>query len=66
MGLSQHGFLVLSWSLASFLLVAMAAFAMIMGYLYRRKLHTQESFITARGQVGRVVVVCVCVRGRKS
>lgn len=59
MGLSQHGYLVLCYTLAVFVLTAFFAYACVYSYLARRQNTTVENFITARGKVS-----AMCWRGR--
>lgn len=50
MGLSQHGYLVLCYSLSVTVLVGVAAFALVAALVLRRRTQTADDFITARGQ----------------
>ncbi|KDD77100.1 hypothetical protein H632_c19p2 [Helicosporidium sp. ATCC 50920] len=51
MGLSQHGYLVVVYSLSITVLVSFFVYAMVLGYLLRRRNDTVEAFLTARGQM---------------
>lgn len=51
MGLSQHGFLIVCYTLSVFVLTAFFVYALVYSYIVRRKNVSVENFITARGQV---------------
>jgi hypothetical protein len=53
MGLSQHGFLVLGYTLAVFLLVCQAVYAVVCAFMFRGKNSSTEKFVTARDMVSR-------------
>eukprot|EP00887_Chlorella_sp_A99_P003633 scaffold7.g3633.t1 len=52
MGLSEQGFINLTYILTSFILASVAGVAMWMGYRKRKYNRTTEEFVTARHQVG--------------
>ena len=60
MGLSQHGFLILCYTLSVFVLVAFFCYALVYSYIVRRKNSSVENVITARGQVGTCVSCGLC------
>ncbi|KAL6785524.1 hypothetical protein ACKKBF_B00635 [Auxenochlorella protothecoides x Auxenochlorella symbiontica] len=51
MGLSQHGFLIVCYTLSVFVLTAFFVYALVYSYIVRRKNVSVENFITARGQL---------------
>ena len=49
--MDSQGFIALCYSLAVVFIVGVASYAFFMGYRFRKRILSTESFITARNQV---------------